>query len=132
MTAMACSALVSNTSQAPFIEQGRPYAVGEVSSGYATSLDIAGGLAVKFPKSCPPSKQKSPGMSGAFLLVRAPKLIFSSRLAATNHPASPSHDVTMMRDGCSDRITRNKAYHHADSKNGKNELRYLRITHSEF
>ena len=128
MTAMACSALVSTTSQAPFIEQGRPYAVGEVSSGYATSLDIAGGLAVKLPKSCPPSKQKSPGMSGAFLLVRAPKLIFSSRLAATNHPASPSHDVTMMRDGCSDRITRNKAYHHADSKNGN----YLRITHSEF
>jgi hypothetical protein len=38
----------------------------------------------------------------------------------------------MMRDGCSDPITRNKAYHHADSKNGKNELRYLRITHGEY
>jgi len=60
------------------------------------------------------------------------KLIFSSRLAATNHSASPSHDVTMMRDGCSDPITRSKAYHHADSKNGKNELYYLRISHSQF
>ena len=66
VTAMACSALELTTSQAPFTEQGRPYAVGEVSSGYATSLDIAGGFVVKFPKSCPPSKQKSPGMSGAF------------------------------------------------------------------
>ena len=75
MTAMGYSALELSTSQAPFIQRGRPYAVGEVSSGYATSLDIAGGLAVKLPKSCP-SKQKSPGMSGAFLLVRAPKLIF--------------------------------------------------------
>jgi hypothetical protein len=127
VTAMAYSALVSTTSQAPFIEQGRPYAVGEVSSGYATSLDTAGGFVVKLPS----FREKSPGTSGAFLLVRAPKLIFSSRLAATNHPASPSHDVTMMRDGCSDRITRNKAYHHADSKNGENELRYVRITHGK-
>ena len=64
VTAMGYSALELSTSQARFIKQGRPYAVGEVSSGYATSLDIAGGLAVKLPKSCP-SKQKSPGMSGA-------------------------------------------------------------------
>jgi len=52
VTAMACSALVSTTSQAPFFEQGRPYAVGEVSSEYATFLDTAGGLAVKLPESC--------------------------------------------------------------------------------
>ena len=85
VTGMAYSALVSNTSQAPFIEPGRPYAVGEVSSGYATSLDIAGGLAVKLPKSCP-SKQKSPGMSGAFLLVRAPKLIFFFEISGHQSP----------------------------------------------
>jgi hypothetical protein len=52
VTAMAYSALELTTSQAPFFERDRPYAVGEVSSGYATSLDIAGGFVVKFPKSC--------------------------------------------------------------------------------
>ena len=52
VTAMGYSALELSTSQAPFIQRGRPYAVGEVSSGYAISLDIAGGLAVKLPKSC--------------------------------------------------------------------------------
>ena len=66
VTAMACSALALSTSQAPFIKRGRPYAVGEVSSGYATSLDIAGGLAVKLPKSWPHQNKKAPACPGLF------------------------------------------------------------------
>jgi hypothetical protein len=37
--------------------------------------------------------------------------------------------MTVMRNGRPNRIARNKANHHADSKNGKNEPRYLRISH---
>jgi hypothetical protein len=65
VTAMAYLALELTTFQGPFIERGRPYAVGEVSSGYATSLDIAGGLAVRLPKVaanlaavCPATKRR--------------------------------------------------------------------------
>jgi len=60
VTAMVYSALVSSTSQAPFIEQGRPCAVGEVSSRYAISLDTAGGFVVKLAKKLPSFKEKSP------------------------------------------------------------------------
>jgi hypothetical protein len=48
--AMAYLGLELTTYPGPFTGQGRPYSVGEVSSGCVTSSDTAGGFAVKLSK----------------------------------------------------------------------------------
>jgi len=127
VTAMAYWALELTTPLGPFIKPVRPCAVGEVFSGSVTSSDTAGGFAVKLSR-----RDDRRNYREALKTNLKIQINFSSRLATPNQAIASRHDVPMMRYRCSERVTCNKAYQHADDENGQNELCYVRITHSEF